>query len=132
MLIQIEINSKNKLYSGFEILTAVVMNVAMFCDIAPCCSYVNRRFGGIYHLHLQGRKSTKKETIMVPSHTDFTALYITKWQYSKQVGHIQLTNPGAVETNAVTNMLQKNISVNVFFYFFNSFISNQNSLDSIS
>jgi hypothetical protein len=28
----------------FEVLTAVVMNVAFLCDIAPCSPYVNRRF----------------------------------------------------------------------------------------
>jgi hypothetical protein len=31
---------------GFEVLAAVVMNVAIFWDIAPCNPYVNRRFGG--------------------------------------------------------------------------------------
>jgi succinylglutamate desuccinylase len=34
----------------------------MFWDIAPCSRYMNRRFGGTYHLHLQGRKSAEKET----------------------------------------------------------------------
>jgi hypothetical protein len=38
------------MYVGSDILTAVVMN-----DIAPFSSYVNRRFGGTYHLYLQGR-----------------------------------------------------------------------------
>jgi hypothetical protein len=41
---------------GFEVLTEVVINVAIFWDIAPCGPYMNR-FGGTYHLHLQGRKS---------------------------------------------------------------------------
>jgi hypothetical protein len=39
---------------GFEVLTAVDMNVAIFWDIAPCSTYVNQRFGGVYHLRLQG------------------------------------------------------------------------------
>jgi hypothetical protein len=38
------------------------MNVAIFWDLAPCSPYVNRRFGGTYHLHLQGRKSLRQET----------------------------------------------------------------------
>jgi hypothetical protein len=29
---------------------------AVFWDVALCRSYVNRRFGGKYRLHLQGRK----------------------------------------------------------------------------
>jgi hypothetical protein len=37
---------------GFEVLTAVVMNVTIYCDITPCSPYVNRHFGGTHHLHL--------------------------------------------------------------------------------
>jgi hypothetical protein len=29
---------------------------AVFWDVAPCSSCVNRRFGGMYCLHLHGRK----------------------------------------------------------------------------
>jgi hypothetical protein len=36
------------------------MNVAIFWNKAPCGPHMNQRFGGTYHLHLQGRKSTKK------------------------------------------------------------------------
>jgi hypothetical protein len=37
---------KNVIYIvGFEVLTAVVMNVAIFWDIVPCSPYVKRRFG---------------------------------------------------------------------------------------
>jgi uncharacterized protein YjhX (UPF0386 family) len=35
------------------------INVAIFLDTAMCSPYVNRRFGGMYHLHLQGRKSAE-------------------------------------------------------------------------
>jgi hypothetical protein len=41
----------------FEVLTAVVMNVAIFWDIALCNPYVNRRFGRKYNFYLQGLKS---------------------------------------------------------------------------
>jgi hypothetical protein len=40
-------------YEGF---TAVTVKNFFFWDVAPCRSYVNRRFGEIYRLHLQGRK----------------------------------------------------------------------------
>jgi hypothetical protein len=36
--------------------------VSIFWYIAPCSPYVNRRFEGTYHIHLQGRKSAKQET----------------------------------------------------------------------
>jgi hypothetical protein len=45
---------------GFEVLTAVV-NVTILCDIAPCSSYVNQRFRGMYHPHLQYRKLVEQE-----------------------------------------------------------------------
>jgi hypothetical protein len=32
------------------------MKNAVFWDVVPCRSCVNRRFGGTYRLHLQGRK----------------------------------------------------------------------------
>jgi hypothetical protein len=46
---------------GFEVFTAVVMKVNIFWDVAPCSPHMNQRFGGTYHLHPQGRKSTEKE-----------------------------------------------------------------------
>jgi hypothetical protein len=39
---------------GSEVLAAIDMNVAILWDIAACCPYVNRRFGGdrtTYELH---------------------------------------------------------------------------------
>jgi hypothetical protein len=47
---------------GFEVLIAVIIHIAVLWEKAPCSTYVNRRFGGTYHLHLQGRKSAKQET----------------------------------------------------------------------
>jgi hypothetical protein len=35
---------------------AVTMKNVVFWDVAPCTSCVNRRLGGTYRLHLQGRK----------------------------------------------------------------------------
>jgi hypothetical protein len=85
----------------------VVMNVAIFWDIAPCSSYVNQCFGGKYHLHLQCWILSEEETnlrqetghvwCLVPLifdpeyggdsflrnvdwHTDYTALYPRRGQ----------------------------------------------------
>lgn len=49
------------IYIGFDLLTAVVMNVSMFWDIVPCGPYVNRYF--TYKL-------------------DYKALYSKRWKYS--------------------------------------------------
>jgi hypothetical protein len=35
---------------------------AVFWDVAPCRYCVNRRFGGTYGLHLQGRNIRERET----------------------------------------------------------------------
>jgi hypothetical protein len=46
----------------FEVFTAVTMKNAVFWDVAPFRSYMNRRFGGTYRLHLQGRKIRERGT----------------------------------------------------------------------
>jgi hypothetical protein len=47
---------------GTEVLTAVVMKSTIFWDITPCSPLsVNRRFGGTYGLHFQGRKNKLSE-----------------------------------------------------------------------
>jgi hypothetical protein len=38
------------------------MNNAVVWDVAPCRSWVNRRFGGMYRLRLQGRQIWKQGT----------------------------------------------------------------------
>jgi hypothetical protein len=40
----------------FEVSTAVTMMIIIFWEITPCGSYKNRRFGGLYRLHLQGAR----------------------------------------------------------------------------
>jgi hypothetical protein len=51
------------------------LNVVIFWDISQCSPYVNRRFIGTCHLHLQGLKSTEKRPecskLLVPSSADF-------------------------------------------------------------
>jgi hypothetical protein len=45
---------------GFEVLTAVVVKFSIFWDITPCSPLkVDRRFGGTYRLHLQGRRISR-------------------------------------------------------------------------
>jgi hypothetical protein len=46
---------------GFEAFKAVVINVAMSWDMALCSLYGNRRFGGMYHLHLKGKRLANQE-----------------------------------------------------------------------
>jgi hypothetical protein len=39
----------------FEVIMAMSMKKVIFWDLVPCNCGWNRRFGGTYHLHLQGR-----------------------------------------------------------------------------
>jgi hypothetical protein len=44
----------------FEVFMAVTMKNAIFWDVEPCISCVNRRFEGTYHLHIQSRKNPRE------------------------------------------------------------------------
>jgi hypothetical protein len=46
----------DNILTRFEVFTAVTMKKAVFWDVAPFRYGVNRRFGGTYRLHLQGRR----------------------------------------------------------------------------
>jgi hypothetical protein len=46
----------------FEVFTAVNMKNAVFCDITPCGSCKNRRFGGTYRHH-HGDKNRRARTV---------------------------------------------------------------------
>jgi hypothetical protein len=49
------------MYARVEVFMAVAMKNAVFWDVSPCTSSVNRRLGGTYRLHLQGGKSASEE-----------------------------------------------------------------------
>jgi hypothetical protein len=52
---------KSHMNVGFEVFTAVTMKIAVFLDVAPCRSCVNRRFGGIYRSIFRVEKSASEE-----------------------------------------------------------------------
>jgi hypothetical protein len=52
-----ETEQNNENTVEFEVFTAVVMKSIIFWDVMPCSLLrCNRRFGGTYRLHLQGRR----------------------------------------------------------------------------
>jgi hypothetical protein len=72
---------------GFEVLTAVVMKVDISWDILLCSPYVNRRFGGSYHLHLQGPKSAiQKQFVAGAGHTKRRITYGLQERYIPEDG----------------------------------------------
>jgi hypothetical protein len=81
----------------FEVLTAVVTKFSIFWDIAPCSTYMSRRFGGTYHFCLDTcprwflvrlifDPEDGDDTFLqnVGSCTYYTALYPRRWHFSKQ------------------------------------------------
>jgi hypothetical protein len=48
-------DKQTKVYSTFT------LRFDIFWDIARCSTYINRRFGGTYRLHLQDRKLAKQK-----------------------------------------------------------------------
>jgi hypothetical protein len=60
-------------YLGFEVFTVVTMKNAIFWDVAPCRFCVNQHFGGMYRLHLQGRKINER------------GISMSRWQRTESV-----------------------------------------------
>jgi hypothetical protein len=67
-------------FERFKVFTAVAMKNTVFCDVGPCRSCVNRRFGGRYHLHLQG-----SENPLAKNHMNnlFSFLFLRKLDKNK-------------------------------------------------
>jgi hypothetical protein len=66
-----------KIFVRCEVFTAVTMKIAVFWDVAPCRHCVNRRFGGTYRLHLQGRN-----LVFLPRHILYLLWPATCWPTS--------------------------------------------------
>jgi hypothetical protein len=81
----------NKVNIRFEVFTAVTMKNAVFSDVAPRRSCVNRRFRGTYRLHLQGRKICEPPAHAGSSLTDFSILMIEAIRSSETSVHTRST-----------------------------------------
>jgi hypothetical protein len=75
----------------FEVLTAVVMKSTIIWDITPCSPLrVNRRLGGAYRLHLQGRRINRARNHRESSWQADRGLFFDL----EDVGHMLLRNVG--------------------------------------
>jgi hypothetical protein len=72
-------------------------NNAVFWDVAPCSSCVNRRFGETYRLNLQDRKIRERATSLQPpahagsSLADFSTLKMEEIRSSETSVHTRTT-----------------------------------------
>jgi hypothetical protein len=73
----------------FPRMTVVYLKNSLFWDVAPCKSCVNRRFGGTYHLHLQGGKIRERNPAWAAA--DFSALKMEAIRSSEMSVHIRST-----------------------------------------
>jgi hypothetical protein len=56
------------------------MKKAVFWDVAPCRNAVNRRFGGQYRLHLQGRREIIRKSAREASVRDVRGRHGDSWK----------------------------------------------------
>jgi hypothetical protein len=91
------------MHVGFEVLTAVAMNAAIFWDIAPCSPYVERRFRGTYHLHLQGKELAEQGTSLQQAIKAYTASYPRRCQ---RIGNSERFCQSNLKLLAKTNILE--------------------------
>jgi hypothetical protein len=65
----------------YEVLTDIVMNVVIFWDIVPCSLYVNQRFWGTCHFHLQGQKPACSRLLGTCCTQVSCSAYIRPWTW---------------------------------------------------
>jgi hypothetical protein len=61
------------------------MKNAVFWDVAPCGSCENRCFGGMYFLHLQGRKIRERGKTLNPNLEGQVPVFISPWNRVAQL-----------------------------------------------
>jgi hypothetical protein len=71
----------------FQVFTVVTTKNDVFLDVGPCIYFVNRRFGGMYRLHIQGIKNTRD----TPAHVGSS---LADSLYSEDGGDTLLRNVG--------------------------------------
>jgi hypothetical protein len=84
-----------------------VLNIAIFWDTSPYSPYVNRRFGGMHHLHLQGRKSAEQKTSLQQVFRQ--TLKLEDIRSSETAVHIQTTRRYIPEDDNVHNYRCENL-----------------------
>jgi hypothetical protein len=81
----------------------------VFWDVASCRSCVNERFGGMYRLHLHGRKNRELQSPAYagPSLTDFSTLKIEAIHSSETSVHTRSTQLHIQEEGILQSPLSK-------------------------
>jgi hypothetical protein len=88
---------------------------------ASCRPYVDRRFGGTYHLHVQGRKSAEQETGLqqVARHLLHAALFTLKMEVihsSETSVHIRTIRRYILEEGNLHNYRCQNLKSYIYYH----------------
>jgi hypothetical protein len=105
--------------SSIAYVMYVLFKKVVFWDVAPCRSCVNRRFGGAYRLHLQGRKIGERGTscrLQPPadagtSPADFFTLKMEAIRSSETSVHTRSTRRHVPEDGIVHSHRRENLRV---------------------
>jgi hypothetical protein len=110
--------AKSKHLVRFQVFMTVTMKNAVFWDVTPCRSCVNRRFRGTQRLHLQGRKIRQR------------GASVSRWQsavtcsscflahgffYPEDGGDTFFRNVGSHKMYTASHPRRRHSSVNIFF-----------------
>jgi hypothetical protein len=77
----------------------VTMKNSVFWDMGPCGCYENRRFGGMYRLHLQGRKIRGREKCWTYVSRRLTLFSLAYFFYSEDGDDTFHRNVGSFKIN---------------------------------
>jgi hypothetical protein len=58
--LQYDLSQVSRRFSGRR--TCMYIECFPSSETTPCCPYMNRRFGGIHHVPVQGRQTAEQET----------------------------------------------------------------------
>jgi hypothetical protein len=89
----------------------------VFCDVTPCGSCKNRRFGGMYRLHHQGDKNRRtRKTLAVTSNRStlqrnyYRCSWLTDYCHPDGGGETLLRKVGSYKSHAASNPRRRHSS----------------------
>jgi hypothetical protein len=91
------------------------MKNAVFWDVTPCRSCVNRRFGGTYPHHLQGRKIPGEEPSWADEHADSSTLKMVVISSSETSVHTRSTRRHIPEDDILRSHRRENFKSYISF-----------------
>jgi hypothetical protein len=77
----------------FEVFMAMSMKNAVFWDVTTCGSCKNRRFGGMYRLHYQGKNTERSQNNISSNKYPVYGMFLVKWLFVRFYVFTAVTTP---------------------------------------